>query len=175
MSTDQTNAIARRLRKPACMEKQITHPLLQVLVLAFLIFASPFALSPALAQEGSLTWTADDPQLEWGNCPEFMPEGCEIAVLQGDPTQSNTDIFFKMTPNTTIPAHWHTSAERMVLVSGKMHVDYEGHEPVVLQPGTYAYGPPELPHEAQCAEGDDCVLFIAFEEPVDAFAVEAPE
>jgi quercetin dioxygenase-like cupin family protein len=116
--------------------------------------------------------TMNDADLEWGPCPEYMPEGCGIAVLQGDPTQDNADIFFRMAPGTTVPEHWHTSNERMVLVSGTMVVDYDGQEPVELQPGTYAYGPGGLPHETQCAEGDDCVLFIAFEDPVDAPSVE---
>jgi quercetin dioxygenase-like cupin family protein len=115
--------------------------------------------------------TGDDPRLEWGPCPPYMPESCGIAVLQGDPEEPNADVFFRMAPNTTAPAHWHTSAERMVLVSGEMHVDYDGQEPVVLRPGTYAYGPPGLPHETHCAEGAPCILFIAFEEPVDALAV----
>jgi hypothetical protein len=57
----------------------------------------------------------------------------------------------------------------MVLISGEMEVDYDGQDPVVLTAGTYAYGPARLPHTARCLDGDDpCVLFIAFEEPVDA-------
>lgn len=110
----------------------------------------------------------DDPAIEWGPCPEFIPAGCRIAVLQGNPAERNTDIFFKLPPDTRVPHHLHTSAERMVLVSGEFHVDYDGHPTVVMRPGTYAYGPAGLPHTAYCAGGDPCVLFIAFEEPVDA-------
>jgi uncharacterized RmlC-like cupin family protein len=60
----------------------------------------------------------------------------------------------------------------MVLVSGKLSVTYDGQKTVVLKPGTYAYGPAKLPHKATCAKGDSCVLFIAFESPVDAVPVE---
>ena len=127
-------------------------------------------ISDVHAQDEPVTWTADDPDLEWGPCPEFMPEGCGIAVLQGNPEAPNADVFFRMAPDTTVPDHWHTSAERIVLVSGEMHVDYEGHDPVVLEPGTYA--PAELPHETYCASGAECVLFIAFEKPVDAMPTE---
>lgn len=145
------------------------YPSLQVLVVvALLALVSPFAMTQALAQDAPVAWTAEDQTLEWGPCPAFMPETCEIAVLNGDPSQPNADIFFKLEPGTTAPAHRHTSAERMVLVSGEMHVEYDGHDPAVLRPGSYAYGPPEHPHEARCAEGEDCVLFIAFEEPIDA-------
>jgi mannose-6-phosphate isomerase-like protein (cupin superfamily) len=109
----------------------------------------------------------DDPALEWGGCPEGFPEGCGLAVLQGDPARPNADVFLRLSPDTGLAHHWHTSAERMVLVSGEFHVDFDDHPPVVMRAGSYAYGPAKLPHHAHCAAGDPCVLFIAFEEPVD--------
>lgn len=116
----------------------------------------------------SFARTFKDAKLQWGPCPEFMPKGCEIAVLHGDPSKPNADLFFKVPGNVSIPRHWHTSAERMVLVSGRLEVTYDGRGPVVLKPGTYAYGPAKAPHKAFCAKGAPCVLFIAFEAPVDA-------
>jgi uncharacterized RmlC-like cupin family protein len=55
-----------------------------------------------------------------------------------------------------------------VLVPGELHVTYDGHKTEVLKPGTYAYGPAKLPHKAECKQTGPCVLFIAFESPVDA-------
>ncbi len=126
----------------------------------------------AQQQDAAFTISADEESLEWVNCPEFMTESCSISVLQGNPKEPNTDIFFKLQGNTTVPNHWHHSAERMVLVSGEMNVNYEGQDPAVITPGVYAYGPPELPHTASCESDEPCVLFIAFNKPVDAFAVE---
>lgn len=119
----------------------------------------------------SLTRTVESEHIKWGNCPEFMPDSCKIAVLQGDPSKPNTDIFFKMKGNSSIPNHWHNSAERMILVSGKMEVDYRGQSPKTLTFGSYAYGPPEKPHTASCLSNEPCILFIAFNKPVDAFPV----
>ncbi len=136
--------------------------------IAFLALACSIPLAAAPGEQAALAFTVDDPRLEWGPCPEFLPEGCGIAVLQGDPSEKNADVFFRLPPNSVIPPHWHTSAERMVLVSGTLHLTYEGRETMILQPGTYAYGPAKLPHEGFCADGDPCVLFIAFELPVDA-------
>ena len=124
------------------------------------------------AKERALAHAFADSQLAWGPCPEFIPKGCEIAVLHGDPAGDNADVFFKVPGNFVIPKHWHTSAERMVLVSGQLTVTYDGQEPVALKPGMYAYGPAKLAHEATCAAGEPCVLFIAFEAPVDAVASE---
>jgi quercetin dioxygenase-like cupin family protein len=142
-----------------------------LLALLALLLTGAHALAEGTAQ-GPLALTIEDPRIEWGPCPEFIPEGCRIAVIQGDPERRNADVFFKLPPNFEVPRHRHTSAERMVLISGEFHVTYDGHDTIVMKPGSYAHGPAELPHKAFCAEGDPCVLFIAFEEPVDAVPVE---
>lgn len=121
-------------------------------------------------EEKAVVKVHDSNDLQWGGCPDFMPEGCSIAVLHGDPTKKNSDVFFRIPENAMVPNHNHTSAERMVLVSGEMQVTYEGEDTQTLKVGSYAYGPPEKAHTAKCVKGP-CVLFIAFEEPVDAMAV----
>ena len=135
-------------------------------VLALLV--PMFASAEGVPKEMSVTSTFKDAQLKWGPCPPFIPAGCEITVLHGDPAKGNFDVFFKVPANFTIPEHWHTSAERMVLVSGKLKVKYQGQDAVTLMPGMYAYGPAKLPHKATCEKGDACVLFIAFESALDA-------
>lgn len=137
------------------------------------LLAAPLALADKAAPEPALAYTFKDPALKWGPCPPFIPKGCEIAVVHGDPAKPNVDVFFKVPGNFTIPSHTHTSAERMVLVSGKLEVTYEGQDPVTLKPGMYAYGPAQRAHKATCAKGDPCVLFIAFESPLDAIPTEA--
>lgn len=137
------------------------------------LLAPLLALAPILsygADEAPVARTATDATLKWGACPGFMPRGCEIAVLHGDPVKDNADVFLKVPANAQIPRHWHTSAERMVLVEGNLYVTYDGHDPVTMRPGTYAYGPAKLPHSARCGPAAACVLFIAFESPVDAIA-----
>ena len=106
--------------------------------------------------------------LQWGPCPAIFPTGCQIAVLNGDPSKPNADVFLRVPGGYTIPAHSHTSAERMILVEGRLTVTYKGAPAASLTPGEYAYGPAALPHGARCAGGKSCTLFIAFEGPVDA-------
>lgn len=129
--------------------------------------------TPAFAAEDKAFIRAHDSNaIEWGSCPAFMPESCGLAILQGDPSEKNTDVLFRLHSGTTAPHHWHTSAERMVLLTGEMMVDYDGQKPVVIEAGNYAYGPPKLPHKATCESKEDCVLYISFDAPVDAFAVD---
>ncbi|MEE3169664.1 MAG: cupin domain-containing protein [Pseudomonadota bacterium] len=142
--------------------------------------ATPLAFTISLAaacacvsaQEKPLVISHEDPGLEWMPCPDFIPEGCQIAVLQGDPADTNLDIFFKVPGDFEIPPHFHTSQERMVLVSGTLEVVYENHEKETISVGEYAYGPAELPHSAYCHAGADCVLYIGFVAPLDAIPIE---
>jgi len=120
----------------------------------------------------SVSHTAKSKNLQWADCPPLMPAGCQIAVLNGELGKPNIDIFFKVPPNYDIPNHYHTSPERMVLVSGELHVTYEDEKTTVMKAGTYAYGPSQKPHVAKCQGGDPCIIFIAFEEPLDAFPFE---
>ncbi len=134
--------------------------------------AGSLASAQAPAPEPALTLTAADAQLKWGPCPPFLPTGCGIAVLHGDPAKGNFDVFLKVPAKATLPLHWHTSAERMVLVAGELHISYDGQTTAVLRPGTYAYGPAKRPHHGFCASAVPCVLFIAFESPLDAVPID---
>ena len=116
----------------------------------------------------ALAIRTDDAGLQWGPCPAFLPPGCRIAVLHGDPAQQNADVFFQVPGGAAIASHRHTSPERMVLVEGRLRVQYRGQPAVTLQPGQYAYGPAGRSHEATCESTGPCTLFIAFEGPVDA-------
>lgn len=138
-----------------------------------------FLVSTAIAQKGdgsdmenSVFKSVEDETLQWGPCPPFMPEGCNIAVLHGDPSIENADVLFRVNGKSSIPNHWHNSAERMVLLSGKMEVTYKNEKTSTMKLGNYAFGPAKKTHTAKCVSNDPCVLFIGFNEPVDAFAVE---
>ena len=144
------------------------------LLVTVLALAGTSAFAQAPAPEQASSRSAQDAQLQWGPCPPFMPSGCGLAVLHGDPTKPNADVFLRLPANAVIPGHWHTSAERMVLVAGELHVTYKGQAKVVLKPGMYAYGPAKLPHSASCAGSAPCVLFIAFESAVDAIPTGPP-
>ena len=128
------------------------------------------AVRPAAAPAGKpLAIAASDNSLKWGPCPPiFTSPGCEIAVLNGDPAKPNADVFLRIPGGYVIPPHRHSSAERMILVSGEMRVRYSGSPESRLAAGNYAYGPAGLAHEATCLGNAPCTLFIAFEGPVDA-------
>ncbi|MCY7281168.1 MAG: cupin domain-containing protein [Sphingomonas bacterium] len=133
--------------------------------------ATPTA-APPVSSEAPLTKAADDKALQWGPCPAPFPQGCELTVLHGDPAKPNADVLLRMPGGYVIPPHRHSSAERMILVSGQLEVKYRGAPAATLKPGNYAFGPASLPHRATCVGTGQCHLFVAFEGPVDVVAVD---
>jgi quercetin dioxygenase-like cupin family protein len=141
---------------------------LQSLCLIISCIAGSPAWPETVVAEPAVTQSAYDAQMDWQPCPPFLPHGCAMAVLHGDPSESNADVLFKVPAQSAIPLHWHNSPERMVLVAGRLQLTYEGQRTAVLEPGSYAYGPARRPHTGYCASSVPCVLFIAFEMPMDA-------
>lgn len=125
-------------------------------------------ISFAQAADRPVTLTMNDKNIKWGPCPEIFPQGCQIGVLHGSPEKKNTDVFLKVPSDYTLPAHTHTSPEHMTMISGNLEVKFKGEEKKNLTPGTYAFGPAEHPHQAKCMSKEACVLFISFDEPIDA-------
>jgi len=138
-----------------------------IVATALLTLASQ-ARAESPGPEPAIARALDDAALQWGGCPDFLPPGCAIAVLHGDPSKPNVDVLFKVPGKSEIALHTHTSAERMVLVAGELEVTYEGQSATRLKPGTYAYGPAGRAHRATCVSEVTCILFIAFEAPLDA-------
>ncbi|MBI2260377.1 MAG: cupin domain-containing protein [Caulobacterales bacterium] len=137
-----------------------------------MIFAALALLASvaSAATERPLAIDPADPALAWSGCPAIFPQGCELSVLHGHPARPNADLLLRVPGGSVLPAHSHTSAERMMLAAGRLSVKYLGAPERVLTGGTYAYGPAGLPHSATCVSEEPCVLFIAFEGPVDANA-----
>ena len=121
--------------------------------------------------ETSIAKTIHDSDIVWNPAPDFFP-GCSFTILHGDIAKPNLDFFFRVEPNTDIINHTHNSAERMILISGEMEVQYEGENPQLLKAGNYAYGPAKKPHRAKCLDKGQCVLFIAMIDPFDAVPID---
>jgi quercetin dioxygenase-like cupin family protein len=148
--------------------KLLTSMLIALGLVSSIAFAQDAVSDPALA----ISTKSKD--LQWADCPAFLPKGCKLSVLHGDPAKPNVDVFFKLPGRSTLPLHWHTSAERMTLVSGKLQITYNGQKEAIVRAGDYMYGPPKLAHKGYCASKEPCILFIAFESPLDAVPGEVP-
>jgi quercetin dioxygenase-like cupin family protein len=144
----------------------------ELTLVSLAVLVSGAALARGQAQEPALSTFLEDPTIAWGPCPDIMPAGCQIAVLHGDPAKPNADVLLKLPGKAAFRKHRHSSAERIILVAGELHVTYDGQKPQMVKAGSYAYGPALQAHVGSCASAEPCLLFIAFEGPVDASAVD---
>ena len=150
------------------MDQERTGARALYIIAALVLSLSATVLSAEEAtQEPGLGIDTSNPDLPWGPCPAFMPEGCQIAVLHGDPAQDNADVLFKVPAKSSIPWHRHSSPRRMVLVSGELRLTYENQKTITLKPGDYSYAPAKRRHDGYCVSRTSCVLFIAFESPLE--------
>lgn len=136
------------------------------------MLASSAALAQTPSTEPALAIATQGGDVKWGPCPDPLPKGCQLAVMHGDPAQPNADVLLKLPGKSSVPKHTHTSAERIIVMSGTVHATYDGQQRAVLKRGMYAYGPAGKPHTASCVSREPCLLFIAFEQPVDIKLVE---
>jgi quercetin dioxygenase-like cupin family protein len=147
---------------------------LRLPILVALSLVGSIAIAQDTVADPALALAANSKDIKWADCPAFLPKGCKLSVLHGDPAKPNVDVFFKLPGKSILPLHWHTSAERMTLVSGKLKITYNGQKEAVVNAGNYMYGPPKLAHKGYCASKEPCILFIAFESPLDAVEGEVP-
>ena len=140
------------------------------ILLIIIFLAGCNSYSQEMSNQNSTSVNLLGNNIDWGPCPDIIPSGCNVAFIHGDPSKNNADAVFKFEPDTDIPEHWHNSAERMILVQGVLEVTYEGEDNQTLEAGYYAYGPSKKPHTAKCIGPEPCILYVAFEKPVDAFA-----
>ena len=137
--------------------------------LAVLIAAMSFNSFGSDTLKEPLVYSHNSKDLTWVNCPDFLP--CQIASLNGELGGNNNDVFIKFPSLAEIPFHTHTSTEHMILLEGEFHTTYKGFERVVLKKGDYAFGPADLAHDGYCASKEDCVMFVAYETPIDAIPI----
>lgn len=74
---------------------------------------------------GTLQHVVLSNEVEWRPCPQNLPSGCEIAVLEGNP--QTPDLFtvrFRLGDGFVMPAHTHPNDERVTVLKGRMSVAF---------------------------------------------------
>ena len=98
---------------------------LVVVILAAVLSCSGPPLGDMDFPEGSVQHVVSAAEMPWRPCPPNLPDGCEIAVLEGDPQAS--DLFtvrFRVSGEFVMPPHSHPKDERVTVLSGQMAVSF---------------------------------------------------
>ncbi len=87
-----------------------------------------------------------------------LPTCAKGAVLNGDPMHGPSLMVVKFAAGCSVPWHWHTANERVMMASGVGVVQMNGGKPVALRPGGYAFAPAQHVHRFRCS--GPCTIFI---------------
>lgn len=130
----------------------------------------------AFAQSAHILVPAD--QMKWGPAPPVLPAGAQIAVLEGNPSEKGPlTLRLKLPAKYDIPAHWHSMAERVTVLSGALHVGMgdklDRKASQSLTPGGFVMLPAKMHHFAWTMA--PTVVQINLEGPFDIFYVNSAE
>jgi hypothetical protein len=78
---------------------------------------------PTTASAASESVLINPGSIKWGDAPPSLPKGAKIAVLYGDPSKSGPFCMrLKVPAGYKIPAHWHSQAEALTVISGTFYL-----------------------------------------------------
>ena len=92
--------------------------------------------------------------IQWGECPPFLPPGAKCTTIEGDPQASGAlfTIRSKLPDNYKIPPHFHPTDEHITVISGtfKMGLGKNFDEKAMrpMAAGSFMVMPKGAPHFA---------------------------
>jgi quercetin dioxygenase-like cupin family protein len=87
-----------------------------------------------------------------------LPTCMTGSVQHGDPSSGSSVILAKSATGCTVPWHWHTADEQLMIVSGSAKVAMKDGQPTSLHSGDYLSLPGKNAHQFTCVAA--CTLFI---------------
>jgi quercetin dioxygenase-like cupin family protein len=127
--------------------------------IALLAVASVAAWPVAGAPGADQVVTNNAATMKFVNFPGF-PTCATGAVESGDPEHGpSVVIYMKAAAGCTVPWHWHTPNEHVMMVSGVGKLEMKDAKPVVLRAGGYALLPSHHVHQFSCA--GPCTAFVS--------------
>ena len=126
--------------------------------------AFPMILSIAWASQTPVALTRAKPIVQSARTAKFgqlpvLPSCQHFAVDRGDPRTGPFQVIIKMKAGCSIPWHWHSAEEEVMIVSGTVKSDIEHLHSRLLHPGGYFLLPARHPHRVTCETA--CVFFDA--------------
>ena len=120
-------------------------------------FAAALFVSLLIAQADDMGVLRNLSENKLGVMPGLPP--CTTAAVEsGDPGKGASVIVFKASAGCTIPWHWHTPTEHVMIVSGSAKVEMKGGSNATLGPGGYALMPSKHVQQFTCTSA--CSAFV---------------
>jgi quercetin dioxygenase-like cupin family protein len=101
-------------------------------------------------------WAAEE--MKWQD--DTALPGVKYVVLWGNPSTGEHGMLRKFPAGFAPPPHTHSSAERVIVLSGTIVVRYSGSAEKKLGPGSYSEIPANVEHSVKCGEESECVFAL---------------
>ena len=101
--------------------------------------------SPLFAQDAGTMSYAAAATSKFTNMA-VLPSCMTLSVQRGDPSKGPSVILLKFKAGCTVPWHWHTAAEQLMVVSGTGKAQMKDGKPVTVRPGDYMFLPAKHIH-----------------------------
>jgi len=100
-----------------------------------------------------------------------LPTCTTNSVQNGDPSTGGSVILARSAAGCTVPWHWHTPNEQLMIVSGSATVAMKDGAPTALQAGDYLSLPGKHVHQFTCVTA--CMMFVVSDAAFDIHYVDA--
>ncbi|MHB8540880.1 MAG: cupin domain-containing protein [Candidatus Acidiferrales bacterium] len=98
--------------------------------------------------------------LKFGPLPN-LPACVTGASEQGNPMSEASTLLLHFRAGCSVPWHWHTPEETLMIVSGTIRAGMKGEsKPMFLHQGDYAALPSHNVHQARCVGTVPCTVFL---------------
>jgi len=124
------------------------------------------ATPPAAAQPAGQNMT----EMKFVTFPG-LPTCLKGSVQNGDPSKGPSIILGKLAAGCSVPWHWHTPTEHLMIVSGTGKLEMKDGKPLLLRAGAFAMMPSRHVHQFRCT--GPCALYIYSDGPFDTHFVDA--
>ncbi len=126
----------------------------RLLVLCLLLAALAVSLPAQNSDQMSYASAASS---KFVNLP-VLPACVTFSAQRGDPTKGPAMLLLKFKSGCTIPWHWHTANENLMMVSGKGKAEMKsGGGAQTMSPGDYMFLPAKQGHRFTCISS--CLVF----------------
>ncbi len=109
-------------------------------------------------------------EMKFGPIPP-LPTCASGSVQNGDPAKGAFIVAIKLASGCTLPWHWHSAGEYLMIVSGKGRMEMKGGQATTIQAGSYVQLPARHVHQFPCKE--KCTLFFYSDGTWDMHYVDA--
>lgn len=132
---------------------------------AWLILFVALTPTPGVSSVDSVAALApDEAAVTWFECGGF-PKGCEGALIWGDFEKGASGFYVRAPKGYLFPRHAHASAERILVLRGRVVGAVGNGQEMMVTPGMYWGFDGKAVHWARCE--DACLMYITYDAPFD--------